>query len=129
MKILRLFALIAVTFTLGCATPKLAPDGPYRGNSALYTTDSAITAAFGVLDVFMIFQMQNRVNLPADVNAFADRTRRDAPGWSRSIIALRDVYAANPTADNKLALDKVIRLVREAVTQATIYIVPTVSKP
>jgi hypothetical protein len=120
-------AVIAPLVLTSCQTQR-AP-GPYAGNAALYTTDSAITAAFGVLDAFMVFQSVNRANLPSEVNAFADRTRRDAPGWSRSILALRDAYAASPTPANKDALDKVIGLVRVAVTQATLYLVPPTTKP
>lgn len=128
MKIIRtLTLLLALAFAAplaftGCQTA-IAPAGVYGGNSSLYATDASITAAFQVLDVFMVFQYQNRASLPAEVNAFADRARRDAPGWARSIIALRDIYATSPTPENKTSLDQILRLVRGAVVQASTYLV------
>ena len=117
------FSLALLCVLPGCQTT-LAP-GPYAGNAALYATDSVVTASFGVLDAFMAFQHANRASLPSDVNAFADRVRRDAPQWAKSILALRDVYAATPTAENRLALDRVLKLLREAVVQASTYLAPS----
>lgn len=130
--LLFMFSVATVALFLGlsgCATGRLDTSGPYRGNATLYATDASIDAAFRVLDVFMSFQMQQRANLPADVNAFADKTRRDAPLWAKRIIALRDAYAANPTPDGKANLDTVLALLRAAVVQASAYLVEKPASP
>lgn len=124
---LRLLALVMLAFAAAltntsCQT-RLDPAGAYANNPTLYATDASITAAFAVLDVFMKFQHENRATLSPKVNEFADRTRRDAPQWAKSIVTLRDAYAASPTNENKVALNNVLRLVRVAITQASSYLV------
>lgn len=107
----------------GCTTAKLDPAGPYRGNQTLYVTDQSIDASYRVLDVFLSFELANRATLSQDVRTFANKIRRDAPEWNRRILALRDVYAMAPTPANKASLDTVLALLREALTQASAYLV------
>lgn len=118
----KILLLITLAFCVACSTT-INTNGPYAGNKTLYATDQSIDAAFRVLDVFMKFQSDNRGVLPKEVNDFADKTRRDAPLWTRRLIALRDAYASAPTTLNKSNLDTVLKLVREAVVQASAYLV------
>lgn len=119
MKTLLLVLCLAVA---GCQT-QLAPAGPYAGNTALYVTDQSIDASYRVLDVFLQFELTNRATLSQDVKTFANKLRREAPEWNRRILALRDVYAMAPTAANKASLDTVLKLLREALAQASAYLV------
>lgn len=120
MKILLLILALCLA---GCTNTQLAPAGPYAGNSALYVTDQSIDASYRVLDVFLSFELANRATLSQDVRTFANKIRRDAPEWNRRILALRDVYAMSPTRENKASLDTVLKLLREALTQASAYLV------
>lgn len=124
----KLILILSLAFALpilntGCPSAPLEKTGVYAGKSTLYATDSSIAAAFQVLDVFLSFQMQNRATLPKEINDFADKLRVDAPKWGKSLVALRDTYAASPTPQNKANLDLTLRLLREAVTQASTYLV------
>lgn len=124
MKYLFLLAFsfaVSVAY-VGCAGGTLAPSGPYT-NKALYVTDQSIDASYRVLDVFLSFELANRATLSQDVRTFANKLRREAPEWNRRILALRDVYAMAPTAANKASLDTVLKLLREALTQASAYLV------
>lgn len=122
-------ALTLPVFNTGCPSAPLDKTGAYANNSTLYATDSSIDAAFRVLDVFLTFQMQNRATLPKEINDFADKLRVDAPKWGKSLVALRDAYAASPTPQNKANLDLTLRLLREAVTQASTYLVVKPASP
>lgn len=121
--ILRLLALAFFVAALGCNGVKLDPSGPYQGNVTLYATDQSINAAYSVLDVFLSFELANRLTLSQDVRDFANKVRREAPPLSKRILALRDVYALAPTADNKVTLDTALKLLREMLTQSTAYLV------
>lgn len=123
-----LLAIFILAVTTACTTT-LNPNGVYHGNKALYVTDASLDASLRVLDVFMVFQMNNRATLPAEINTFADKTRVDAPQWARRIIALRDAYAASPTTESKRALDTSLRVLREAVIQASAYLVEKPANP
>lgn len=124
MKFLFFLALtFAVPLAITSCAVKLDPAGPYAGDKVLYATDASINAAYSVLDVFLAYELANRAALKQDVRDFANKVRREAPPLSKRILALRDVYALAPTAENKLALDTAIKLLRELLTQSTAYLV------
>lgn len=133
-RIHRLFSLVvlsvalvaaAPTFT-GCATNNrpLAEGGVYQGDNTLYNADKTISEAYDVMHKFVTFEYQNREALAAtpDVRKHADTVRLNAQQWIKSAIALRDVYAQQPTAENRDKLSNAIKILREAITQASAYL-------
>lgn len=120
----NLFLLLACAgFMAGCGT--LAPEGVYQGDKALYDADLTIATAYDVLHTFVSWEKNNRALLtdfPA-VTDYANTVRGGAKRWISSAIAVRDAYAANPTPEGRTALDKALAVLREAVRQASVYMV------
>lgn len=116
----RLFALIALTltlFTFGCGT--LDPSGVYQGDALLYRTEAVIPTAYSMLHEFVKFEHENRASLPPEVTAAADHIRVNAKGWFTAAFALRDAYAADPSPENRQALENQLKTLRGALTTAT----------
>lgn len=128
-----LFLSVAL-FSPGCAgNVKLDPAGEYHGDTFLYQTDIAITSSYAVLDTFVTWEYTNRplLSKQSGVTKFADSIRKDAKHWFDSAHALRATYAAQPTPENKINLQKALALIQTALTQAATYMAvpPTTSTP
>lgn len=103
----------------GCGT--LAPDGPYKSDKTLYAADKAITESYDVMHTFVLWEYRNRATLAKwpEIKKSADTVRAGAQGWIESAIRLRDVYAANPTENNKLSLDKALAILSQAIAEVS----------
>lgn len=128
MKKLLHILIAAVAFAValpqtGCTTKKLDPAGVYQSDKALYDADKTITDAYDVMHTFVLFEYQNREALATkpDVRKAADSIRLNAQKWIKSAIALRDKYANAPNPENRSALLDAVRVLREAVNQASTY--------
>jgi len=118
-----LFLSVAL-FSPGCnSNVKLDPAGEYKGDTFLYQTDIAITSSYAVLDTFVTWEYTNRPLLlkSPGVTKFADSIRLNAKHWFDSAHALRTTYAAQPTPENKVNLQKALALIQTALTQAATY--------
>jgi hypothetical protein len=117
-------------FTTGCGT--LAPDGPYKGDKILHTADASIVTSAALLKNFVEFEFANRALLSREnpkIKDAADQVRRNAEKWVRSALLLRDAYAIAPTAENRAALERALRVLRAAVAESGNYIVPQSANP
>lgn len=123
------FVLMAVAMILttglqtGCQT-KLEPGGKYQGDTLLYNADRAITGAYDILDTFVTWEYQNRAALASqpEITKAADAVRANAKQWIRSAVHMREVYASNPTPENRKTLENAIAVLRQAMTEATNYL-------
>jgi hypothetical protein len=119
-KILFSIVLAASLFVIGCT---LAPGGAYS-DKYLYTADLTISSSYKVLDTFLKFETDNRDVLLAKnpkVKVVADDIRTHAQAWFDAAEALRDSYAANPSAINKANLQSAIAVIQDACTAAAAY--------
>lgn len=105
----------------GCGT--LDPAGPYKGDEVLYKADMTITTAYDALHGFVSWEYQNRAALASkpEIKKAADNVRVNARQWIDSAIALREAYAANPTNENRDALQKTLGIIRAALNEAVKY--------
>lgn len=143
-KVLRLDGLMAsvvlASFLLagfagcgGCGVlDKGTPEkpSPYGGVTAtgemktpdrvLYDSDFAIATAYSVVHSFVKYEYDNRAALAGtpEIKKSADKIRAGAPGWFKSAVAVRDAYAANPTVENRTALQKALDVLQQAVIEA-----------
>jgi hypothetical protein len=122
MKTFRILAfLFAAALAGGCAT-QLDPSGVYRGDQTLYSADMAIANSFAVFDAFLRYEHANRANVSPEATEFADRLRRESPKWFKRAVALRDAYALAPSAETRSGLQTSLAVLREAITQTTLYL-------
>lgn len=118
-------AFIATSMTVaGCKSRNLDPAGVYQSDKVLYNADKTITESYEVMHSFVKFEYDNRAALATtpEVGKAAEEIRRNAQKWIRSAIGLRDAYAGSPTPENRSKLDDAIRILRQAITEASSYI-------
>jgi len=119
-----LFALIGLFAMPACTnTATVDPAGTYKGDAYLYQTDQAVGAAFNLFQVYVTWEYNNRAVLASnpEIKKSADYIRSNVKQWRDSALALRDAYAATPSADNKANLNKVLAVIQAALVQATAY--------
>ena len=127
MRNIQKFAILSafVLFAF-CAGPTgcnatLDPAGVYQGDKVLYGAEKTITTAYKSFDSFLKWEETYRAALPVEVSRAADVIRLNAKKWIDSAIALREVYAANPTAENRKKLDVALSLIDAALSEANRY--------
>lgn len=139
-KLLNLLLLVALlAFSSGCGTLSetgtygsgqlLTPAGLVPSPAAktdseiLYDADLAITTGYDLLHTFVIWEFENREALapfPA-IKKAADDVRVHAKQWVGSAVLIRDAFAANPTPENRNALQTSLGVLRTAIGQASLY--------
>lgn len=121
MKTYVCLLLLSALALTGCRT--IDPAGPYKGNSALYTQDVGIRAAYDTIHAFVLWEYQNRSALATkpEIRKAADQLRTDTPRWITTAIALRDAYAAVPSNDNLMKLQQALAVIKTGMVQATSY--------
>lgn len=129
MKYITLFAfaLFGLFAFPACNNPQFDATGVYHGDQFLYQTDQAVVTTFNLFDVYVKWEYNNRALLTSrpEVRKSADYIRANAKQWRNTVLALRDAYAANPSADNKLNLTKALAVIQAAMTEATQYLTAT----
>lgn len=130
----KLFTILTIAVALAAAVPTftgcasdnrpLAAGGVYNQDNALYNADRTIAEAYDALHGFVLFEYNNREALATkpEIRKSADNIRLNAQRWIKSAVALRDVYANEPSGDNRDRLNDAIRILREAVLQANTYL-------
>lgn len=123
-----IFAIIAVLAFSGCGT--LDKTGVYQGDQSLYAADVAAPAAFEIFNTFVTWEYQNRATLASrpEVTKAADYIRANAPAWKKSLIALREQYASNPTPESRKSLLAVLGLIQAGLTQVSVYLIQPPTK-
>lgn len=122
--IIQMLILATALVVAGCQSRTLDPAGPYGSNQALYEADLAITSSYEVTSAFLRFERANRATMPAAAVQFADRLRVEYPKYHSSALALRDAYAAAPTAASHAALKRTLLLLTTAMTEAAKHMTP-----
>jgi hypothetical protein len=109
----------------------LAPGGAYQGDQVLYHAELTAITAYDVIHTFVKWEHENRAALAVwpEVKQAADTMRKGAPQWFKSAYALRDAYAAAPTAENRAALEKALAVLRSALNEAAGYLARAAEKP
>lgn len=125
-----MLSMLAILLLAGCGTFKLAPAGAYT-DSVTYGADLSITTSYDVLHAFVKWEHDNAAALAGtpEIHAAANNIRKNAKQWIGSAIALRDAYAASPTAGNKSSLQTGLEVLSAAVAQATTYLVQSTATP
>lgn len=87
--------VLSLSFS-GCGT-KLAPEGPYHGDTFLFTADKVLVDSKDDLSGFLKWEMQNRSVLASNklqsVTAAADTIRTNAPLWFKVAYDSRNNYS------------------------------------
>jgi len=107
---------------MGCQT-KLAPDGIYDGDVALYRAEATIVQSYALMDTFLKWEYDNReafASIP-EVKEAADVIRADGEQWISTAIHLSEVYRLKPTEENQLHLNQAIEIIQVALTEAARY--------
>ncbi len=122
-KLISSIQLIRITVSLGllsgCAARPLAPDGAYQ-NPVLYEMDNSITRTHEALQEFVNWEAEYRTTLAQwpEIRKIADTIVNEGPGYFQSANALRDVYAANPTGENKDKFDAALSILKQLSREA-----------
>ena len=129
-----LSVLLCIT---SCGTlSKGTPDNPspYLGDKGLTTdptaakllfeADQSIVTGYDLFKVFLSWERNNRAALAAipEIRQAADNIRRHAEEWTDAATRLREAYAASPTPDNRTALNDALRVIRQALAEATAHL-------
>jgi hypothetical protein len=114
---------LLLALLVGCASPKLAPDGVYKGDALLYEVEAGIPAAH---DICVAFLQWEKAYLPflkkrPEVTKAANHIRANLKKWEQSAHNLRDAYVAAPTAESRDALLKALAVLRQALLEAASY--------
>lgn len=127
----KIFALVAVAFWVGMAgltvyqagCAKLAPAGSYNGDAFLFQVEQTTVTGYALLHDFVTWEKANQTLLSATpgIHAAADNVRKHAKEWFATLNRLHDAYTANPTAENKAALQKALDVINQAVQEALGY--------
>ena len=131
-SVTAIFALltlaISLVFTQGCR--KLAPGGVYNEDQVLYNADVTLLESYDLLHTFVKWEYDNRgaFNSIPGIKKAADAIRRDAPGWFASAQRLRDAYKADPSQQNKDALTTALKVIRQAMSEASAYMIANTGK-
>jgi hypothetical protein len=126
MKYILTLLSLALVLCGGCASTKLDPTGPYKGNTALYDADQVIDTAYDTLHAFVAFEKSSEAALASrpEIHAAAERIRSGAKQWFSSAIALRDAYAKDPTPENQSAMTSAVNVIKAALVEAAKYQAP-----
>jgi hypothetical protein len=116
-----LISILFASLLVGCNS--LAPSGPYKGDTVLYGADKTITEGYDALRIFVKWEYDNRAALEAwpEIHIGANYVRSNAQLWVSSAQALRDTYAAHPSAENKDKLLAALAVLRSALAQTAVY--------
>src|SRR6266576_4478192 len=119
---------IVAVVILGCLVTLAAPlsftgcrsldkTGVYAGDKFLYDSELAIVTSYDLLDAFLKWETSNRAALSTvpEIKKSADNIRKDSKRWFASAHALRDAYAANPTSENRTALQSSLSVIHAAL--------------
>lgn len=119
-----LMVLLVPLFGLSACATRLAPGGVYNGDTFLYNADKTITSSYDVLHTFVKWEHDNRASLAKwpEIKRTADTVRVNADKWISSATALREAYAAEPSATNKEKLTTSLRVLRAALAESTRYL-------
>lgn len=116
-----MLVLTALLCAPACRT--LDPTGVYAGDQFLYESELAIVTSYDVVKTFLTWEKANRATLGKwpEIRKAADRLRLDYKRWHDSALALHDVYAAQPTAENRNNLSTAVALLRTALAESQKY--------
>jgi hypothetical protein len=118
---LLLAATIALPALTGCA--RLAADGVYSGDKALYAAERATVGAYDAMHAFVNWEYKNRALLAEhpEITKAADDVRLNAQRWLDQVIVLRDVYKSSPSPENRTRMQLAVATLRGALEAAAVY--------
>lgn len=111
-RIAVLILLLPLLLCGGCST--LAPGA----DPVVVNTERTLEVARATLDAFVRFEFNNRAKCPAEVQAAAEKIRRDAPEWFARAMRLKLAYKSNRGADQKADLLTAVAVLSTAASEA-----------
>jgi hypothetical protein len=113
-RIAVILLLLPILLCGGCAT--LAPNA----DPVVVNAERTIEVARVTLDQFVKFEFNNRAKCPADVQAAAERVRRDAPELFKRVMKLKLAYKQNRNADGKADLMTAVAVLSSVASEAAV---------
>ncbi len=95
-----LLALLSVCLLCGCKTPKLEPDGAYKGDLNLALADASYKFAYETTIAVFQFELENRAELwkvSPSIKHGLDKLRPEVVKVDKRWAIARRAYKANPT--------------------------------
>lgn len=122
--VVAVFALCVWGASGGCAIDANA-------DPVVVTTERTTSAAFDTVHTFLTIEHENRgtvaAQLPA-VHAFAEQTRKTAPGLFREARAATAVYKASRSSADATAMDRALLAIQTLARQARQYLIEMQTK-
>ena len=113
MKPLAIFILILPLLFCGCFATLQPGADPVVVNA-----ERTIEVARATLDSFVRFEFSNRAKCPPEVQAAAEKIRREAPEWFNRAMRLKTAYKSNRGADSKADLLTALAVLSTAASEA-----------
>lgn len=113
MKPLAIFILILPLLFCGCFATLQPGADPVVVNA-----ERTIEVARATLDSFVRFEFSNRSKCPPEVQAAAEKIRRQAPEWFNRAMRLKAAYKSNRGADSKADLLTALAVLSTAASEA-----------
>lgn len=116
-----------VSSITGCR--QLAADGVYSSDQLLYQAEMATVTSYDILDTFVKWEATHRASLTRwpDISKAATEIRKGSPQWFATAYAMRDAYKNDPSPQNKSNLETALRVIRQAMLEATGYMTQAAS--
>jgi len=118
----KMISVAALLLLLGCNG--LDPAGPYKGDKVAYGYDLAIATCTDGVEGFLAWEQTHRAVLVKTNPKIVERAKLlhdEYPAWAQSAARLSAAYQANPTSEARATLEKAMRVLRQALLEATQY--------
>lgn len=114
---------LSLVFMTGCPPTQLETGGVYQGQVGVYNAERTIVTSYTIMDNFLRWEYENRAvfaSIP-EIKVAADHIRANGRTWIRTAIALTETYKANPTDENRSALEASLNIIDVALMEAAKY--------
>lgn len=131
LSALAVAGLAAALLFAGTACAPLAPGGVYQGDQVLHKAELITTTSYDVIHTYVTWEQENRAALARfpEIKQSADVMRRNAKQWFSTANALHDAYVANPTPENRDALNTALAVLQSALSEAVKYMSTAAATP
>tara|TARA_R110000822_G_scaffold21917_3_gene69346 strand:- start:1962 stop:2330 length:369 start_codon:yes stop_codon:yes gene_type:complete len=111
-RIAAILLLLPLLLCGGCSGLQLGAD------PVVVNAERTLQVARATLDAFVRFEFHNRAQCPPEVQAAAEKIRRDAPEWFARVVRLKQSYKLNRGADQKADLLTAVSVLSTAASEA-----------
>lgn len=111
-RIAVLILLLPLLMCDGCSTLQVGAD------PLVVNAERTLEVSRATLDAFVRFEFNNRAKCPPEIQAAAEKIRREAPEWFGRAMRLKLAYKQNRGADSKADLMTAIAVLSTAASEA-----------